>query len=198
MPDYTVTSQIVAHSSELESDWLDLQQRSECSYFQSWGWMGSWLEQIANDLHPVAIKVWFDNSLVGISLFASRNIKRRIFFRSRAMFLNEYPFEGRNMVIEYNGILAARGHEKAVNSKTVEFLLREYENYDEFHFGAIADGMSLINLLSQSTDGVDCIVNEESTSWSIDLNTINQGVNGFISSLSKNRQGAGATFYTTI
>lgn len=189
MPDYKVTSQIVGHPGELESDWLGLQQRSECSFFQSWSWIKSWLEHIAMDLQPVAIKVWFGDNLVGLGLFVSKDIKRRIIFHSRAMLLNEYPFDGRNMVIEYNGILAAKEHENAVYLQTFQYLITEFKDYDEFVFGAIPDNDNLDYLLRQSFDGVDCNINEESITWSIDLVKVPPGINGFLSMLSKNRQG---------
>jgi len=189
LPDYTVTSHTVEYSDELESAWFDLQQRSDCSYFQSWGWISAWLETISFDLRPVAVKIWHEADLVGFGLFVSRDIKRHIIIYSKAMFLNEYPFDGKNMVIEYNGLLAARGHEAAVYTETLNYMLRVYRDYDEFYFGAIEDDSAIDNLLKPSFQGINSIVNEKSTSWSIDLNSISPDVTGFLSSLSKNRQG---------
>jgi hypothetical protein len=45
---------------------------------------------------------------------AYSDIKRRVILRASALFLNEYPFDHKYRVIEYNGLLAIHGHESAV------------------------------------------------------------------------------------
>jgi hypothetical protein len=189
LPAYRAESCSIKRPDDIKQEWLDLQDRSDCSYFQSWGWIGTWLEQIAIDLKPIAVKVWSDNTLVGIGLFVSKNIKRHIIIGSKAMFLNEYPFEGKNMVIEYNGLLAARDNEKAVYSETIEHLLKEYAEHDEFYFGAVEQGSCSDYLITNAGKGVDNIVREESLSWSVDLASVPEGVEGYLGSLSKNRRG---------
>ena len=189
MPDYRVESCVIAHSEEIKHEWCDLQQRANHSYFQSWGWIGTWLEQIAIDLQPVAVKVWFDGELVGLGLFVSRDIKRRIVFHSRAMFLNEYPYDGRNMIIEYNGMLAAGGHEDAVTIEAAHYLLREYREHDELCFGAIAEQSAPFSSEERHIEGVNCVINEESTCWYVDLTSFSTGIEGYLASLSRNRRG---------
>lgn len=189
MSGYRTESSIIKHANDIKGPWLDLQTRADYSYFQSWGWIETWLNQIAIDLQPVAVKVWFDESLVGIGLFVSRDIKRRYIFHSRAMFLNEYPFDGRNMVIEYNGLLAAKEHENAVYRETIDYLLREYREFDEFCFGAITENSDQFNLEMPIDEDVNCIVNEESTSWYVDLTSFLPGIDSYLASLSRNRRG---------
>jgi len=70
-------------------------------------------------------------------LFVSKDIKRHQIIFSKAMFLNEYPFSGKNMVIEYNGLLAEKGLEEVVYIKAIEHLSNSYSQVDEFCFGAI-------------------------------------------------------------
>lgn len=189
MSGYRTESSIIKHANDIKRPWLDLQTRADYSYFQSWGWIETWLNQIAIDLQPVAVKVWFDASLVGIGLFVSRDIKRRNIFHSRAMFLNEYPFDGRNMVIEYNGLLAAKEHENAVYRETINYLLGEYREFDEFCFGAITENSDQFNPEKPVDEDVNCLVNEESTSWYVDLTSFPPGIDSFLASLSRNRRG---------
>jgi len=188
LPDYIVTSQVVESPDELEPEWLELQHRSDCSYFQSWGWIGTWLKQIALELKPVVIRVWHGESHVGTGLFVSRDIKRRIFVQSTAMFLNEYPFNGNNMVIEYNGLLAAKGHEASVYAHTANYLLKTYRKYDEFNFGAIKCSGTADVLLNHPGRDIKTIVNKRATTWGVDLDGIPPGTDGFMSVLSKNRR----------
>ena len=45
---YRTESCVLKHPEELGQAWLDLQDRADCSYFLSWGWIGTWLRQINN------------------------------------------------------------------------------------------------------------------------------------------------------
>ncbi|MEN8205331.1 MAG: GNAT family N-acetyltransferase [Pseudomonadota bacterium] len=173
---------------ELSHAWLDLQDRADCSYFLSWGWIGTWLQQIAVELNPVVVRVWHGEQLVGLAVFVPRDIKRRLIFRASALFLNEYPFDHKNMVIEYNGLLVARGHESGVYTETVRHLIQEYKQHDEFHFGAIAEGAAVDKLTQAAGTWARFQVSEESTAWQVDLNALEPGIDAFLTTLSKNRR----------
>ena len=138
---YRTESCVLKDPEELRHAWLELQDRADCSCFLSWGWIGTWLQQIAVELNPVVVRVWHGEQLAGLAVFVPRDIKRRLVFGASALFLNEYPFDHKNMVIEYNGLLAARGHESGVYTETVRHLIQEYKQYDEFHFGAIESNL---------------------------------------------------------
>ena len=189
MPDYRVESCIIEQLDDIGSQWLDLQQRSDCSYFKSWGWIGTWLQQIAIELQPRIIKVWSDDSLVGIGLFVSKEIKRHLIIHSRVMFLNEAPFDGNDMVIEYNGLLVARGYESEVYKQTVQFLLQQYPSVDEFYFGAVASEPDY-RILEKSTVGnLKFIVSEQSECWQVDLEKFEPGLDAYLACLSRNSRG---------
>ena len=188
MTGYHAESCIVRCPEDIKQEWNDLQKFTDCSYFQSWGWIRVWLEQIAIERQPIVVKVKLNGELVGLGLFVSRDIKRRKFFYSRAMFLNEYPFDGRNMVVEYNGMLSAKDHESSVYLVTAQYLLREYKGYDEFVFGAVIQGSIPFSSKSLCVEG-QWIINDESASWSVDLTGVPKGIDGYLSSLSRNRRG---------
>jgi len=84
--------------------------------------------------------------------------------------------------------LSASGYEEIVYTNTINYILNVFKNYDEYYFGAISYDNASKNLLNLPITGAECIIKEESTCWSIDLGSIMQGVTGFLSSLSKNRQ----------
>ncbi|MCK5394842.1 MAG: GNAT family N-acetyltransferase [Gammaproteobacteria bacterium] len=189
MPGYRTESCIVNKPADIEKEWIDLQQHARHSYFQSWGWIETWLDKIVNDLQIIAVKVWLDESLVGLGLFSSRDIKRHFIFRSRAMYLNEYPFDGGNMVIEYNGLLAASKHEGSVYRETVDFLLARYQQYDEFYFGAIPQDLSPLSSKIFYSGNARCLINGQSPTWSVDLLSFSAGIDSYLASLSRNRRG---------
>lgn len=189
MPDYRAQSCTTKGSEDIKREWSDLQKRADCSFFQSWGWVGTWLEKIAGDLDPLLVKVWFGDELVGLGLFVSKQFVRHQVIHSNAMFLNEYPFDGRNMVIEYNGLLADKKHKQAVYRATIKHLLDANQNIDEFFFSGLDENEDN-KLLQESYDGNTCnlIVREKSLTWFVELDAFEQGVNAFLETLSKNRR----------
>lgn len=188
MPGYRVSSHRVENPDEIKSEWLELQARSDCSYFQSWGWIGPWLEQVVGDLMPCVVKVWSGEQLVGMGIFVSKDIKRHVFVRAKCLFLNEYPYDGRNMVIEYNGLLACEGYQDAVYTETIRYLLAMNTGCDEFYFGGMTNRSSLVRAAEQFVDRINVITNEESTSWQVDLSGLGPGIDGYLDGLSKNRR----------
>ena len=191
MPGYDTSSSSVDNPDELEADWRDLQRRSDCSFFQSWGWIGVWLKQIVTGLRPVLVRVRHEGHLVGMGIFVPRDIRRRYLFRSNALYLHEYPCDGRNMVIEYNGLLAARGHEQAVYASAIESLFQANAGLDELYFGAIDEGVDLAGALRRAGDGFEGArlrLLEESPTWSVNLAAFGEGLDAYMATLSKNRR----------
>lgn len=189
MPDYCAESCTIKNLEDIRQEWSNLQKRADCSYFQSWGWVGTWLEQIAGDLDSVLVKVWCGDVLVGLGLFVPRQFIRHRVIHSNAMFLNEYPFDGRNMVIEYNGLLADKKHRQSVYTEVVRFLLETHRNIDEFFFSGLSEDEDF-KLLQKSNDSSKSSLKilEESLAWSVELGAFEQGVNAFLETLSKNRR----------
>lgn len=196
MSGYQIESCEINNSNEIANDWQELQQRSVYSYFQSWSWIETWLDLVVVDLHPIVLRVWLDEKLVGIGVFVYRDIKRRKIFRSKAMYLNEYPFDGRNMVTEFNGLLIEKStdegiekdQEKFVYREAINHLLKKYQQQEEFCFGAILDN-SPIAEIGSSNKNINCFVQEQSSTWYVDLSIIASGVDGYLASLSRNRRG---------
>jgi CelD/BcsL family acetyltransferase involved in cellulose biosynthesis len=187
LPDYRITSCLLRHPDEIASEWLDLEGRSNCSYFQSWGWIGTWLEQVALDLQPLVARIWQENRLIGLGVFVSSHIRRHLIIRSNAMFLHEYPFDGRNMTIEYNGLLVDRNHEQTVYSKAVNHLFQSYRHCDEIFFSAMDGSVDLTCLPPCEAKYVPRVI-EESAAWMVELDRFGQGVEAYLATLSKNRR----------
>ena len=189
MSGFSINYHILAQTDAIRSHWLDLQSRAECSFFQSWGWIQSWLDRVVDDRQVRVLEVWSGQALVGLGLLVPAEIKRRLIFRSNALFLNEYPFDGKNMVIEYNGILAARGVEREVNETVINYLVTELKSYDEFYFGGLADAGVIQQAVTAINPAVKFDVRETSECWQVELNQNCTQVDRFLLSLSRNRRG---------
>ncbi len=186
---YQVESVGITVFLSLEKDWLALQKKSDCSFFQSWSWIGAWLNTVVADLSPSIIKVSYDNKLVGLAVFIDRNICRHKIFSSQALFLNEAPFDNRNMVIEYNGVLSDKRHENKVKEAVQNYLLLQHPEIDEFYYGAVSSDKELEYAkenISKYLANVKCI--EESTTWYVKLDKIGETVDEYLKSIGKNRR----------
>jgi CelD/BcsL family acetyltransferase involved in cellulose biosynthesis len=191
LPDYNVSSDPVTNLAELESEWLDLQGRTDCSYFQSWGWIETWLRQIAMDLHPQVIRVRYGEVVIGLGILVQRDIKRRLVIRSHAHYLNEYPFNDRNMVIEFNGLLAERAHETAAYTEVINYVFQTDKRCDELFLGAIDERARRalpVPPLPELAKGISLKEREESPAWALDLDRLGPGIETYLATLSKNRR----------
>jgi CelD/BcsL family acetyltransferase involved in cellulose biosynthesis len=181
----------VVNPDEIAEEWCALQACTDCSYFQSWGWVGVWLRRIAADFKPQVVRVRHRDSLVGLGIFVHRDIRRRLFINSNAMFLNEYPFNGRNMALEYNGLLAHPDHWQAVYTEVIQHLFGTDAGLDEVFFGAIdVDAVALQDLLHPVCQQAQISQQllEESYTWAVDLDSIGSGMKAYLDTLSKNRR----------
>ena len=185
MTDMIVEIQAVEDWRQLQSSWLDLQQRADCSYFQSWSWIIAWL-QVAQP--PQAVKlltVLKGERIVGLAILVPARLTRRRIMHSRALFLNEYPLSGNNMVIEYNGILAEQGCEPQVYALALEALCEQLPEHEEFMFGAIAD-RELAWLQQARPECLSLLRDEQSHCYQASLDFEPPTLDGYLSALSRN------------
>ncbi len=105
----------------LQAAWLALEPESRASFFQTWDWIGCWLE--TTGLGPRLLIARRAGRVVGLALLHER-LERRPWGSVRAWYLNrsgDPRFD--TITIEYNGILAERGGEAAVGRACLEHLL---------------------------------------------------------------------------
>lgn len=189
VPGYSIDSSVLKSTQDIEQEWRKLQKNSKYSYFQSWGWIETWLDLIAIKLQPIIIRVWCEGRLVGMGLFVTKDIKRRVVFQVRTMYLNESPFDGKNMITEYNGLLAARGHANEVYSEVLAYLLYTFKEHDEFCFGALPETSACYIADEIVIKNARCLVNEQSVSRYIKLSELQSGIDNYLATLSRNRRG---------
>jgi CelD/BcsL family acetyltransferase involved in cellulose biosynthesis len=185
---YSIESVQSIDIEALEKDWLALQEQADCSFFQSWSWIGSWLARIADELSPRLVIVRTEGELVGLAVFISTEVTRHHVISSRSMFLNEAPFSGNNMVIEYNGLLVARGHESGVHTKVIKFLIDNFPEVDEFYFSAMSSVADIARSIKPDGSAVKYISQQESPTWLVKLDDLGDGVDAYLATLSKNRR----------
>jgi len=182
---FNVSSEPLTQIIQLQSEWLELQARSDARYFQSWGWISCWLEEIALNQNVTLIRVRQDDVLVGMGLFVTASLLRRAIIRADVMFLNEYPVDDNDMVIEYNGLLAQTGCEADVSQHCLQYLSQHYPLIDEFHFGAQSQ-LAYDGIASSEVMNLRHRIEKKSQTWQVDLTNLTSGLDAYLETLSKN------------
>ena len=172
---------------KLEADWRMLEAYSECSYFQSWGWIGTWLKEVVHDLQPEVIRAWERDELVAIGILVNITVKRRGILSSSKLFLNEAPVLNRNMVIEYNGLLLKKGHEEGVYKAVVYHLRYTGKYWDELCLGMVRKSIT-DTFIDQLDREFYLAIDNQVSSWQFNSKHVENGINGILSSLSRNRR----------
>lgn len=122
--------------AELQRLWMDLEQRSEATFFLSWHWIGSWLAE-AGPPHTVLVGRSGDE-IVCLGLLRRAVQRRHRFVRSRTLFLHQTGNEEEDIIyIEYNGFLTDRRHGNLL-TEAVAFL-RRAERFDEIDLAGIVE-----------------------------------------------------------
>lgn len=128
-----VTTTPLANTTQaLEKQWLELEEKSNCSVFLTWGWIGNWLTIVADELEIFVLRAELDREIVGLGLLVAERIKRRGLIKSNTMVLNSIKHSPNNMIIEHNRLLLKTGLEEAVSRAVLHFLESNFSDTEEF------------------------------------------------------------------
>jgi CelD/BcsL family acetyltransferase involved in cellulose biosynthesis len=118
---------------ELGRKWRGLEERSSCSFFQSWTWIGTWLSHLPDSARMHVLEIVDGATVIGLAVLGLRKLTRHGFVRSRTVLLNETGIkELDRMAIEYNSILAETGREREVIAAGVSAVESGSLEWDEF------------------------------------------------------------------
>jgi len=186
--EYRAECRVIERQEDIESEWRELQKQADCSFFQSWGWVGTWLTRVAAEFSPQLVSVYLADEVVGLGILITAKIKRHHVFHSRSIYLNEAPFLDNNLVVEYNGLLVARGHESEVYLCAFQYMLQQFPAIDEFHFSGLTSMFNVNAAMNKCGEDVKIICQETATSYLVNLNYSGNGVDAFLANIGKNRR----------
>lgn len=169
---------------QLETDWLALQAATIGSFFLSWSWIGTWLKLVIDTADLQLFRCYCDDELIAMTIVSHNNIKRRVFFQSRILTLNELTDNDWNMFIEYNGVLAKPGHESFALERLLDSLNDTGNCWDEIQITNIPQ-----ESYSRLRNSRELQTRDESSQplWIAPLNT-DTTADSIISQMSKNRR----------
>ena len=170
---------------DLEPKWQELERRSDCSFFQSWSWIGSWLAAMPATSDLYYVEVMDRGHRIGLAVIGRSTIRRRIFVWSRTISMNE---SGRSEwdrgAIEYNAPLAEQGRERDVLLAVIDVLLAR--GWDELRCSGIDErGYRMLQEYCSAT-GLNLVLRDAVQSYLVDLQSVRATKEGYLSLLSAN------------
>jgi CelD/BcsL family acetyltransferase involved in cellulose biosynthesis len=122
----------VADLEGLAGRWRELEGRAESSFFQSWGWVGSWLRTLPPEARPLVLMGWDGDRLVALAALGRAAERRRGVVRSRTLRVSETGQPALDtLTVEHNGLLLEAGREAEVLARLLPVLTRQGLPWDE-------------------------------------------------------------------
>ena len=122
-------------ADELSEIWLELEQRSEASFFQSWGWIGTWYRSLPDTVERIVFQAHHAGRLVAMGVLAKPRASG-----SRILSLHEtgdIRFDA--ITIEHNGILCDRDWAAQYRATLLEALVPLFPNMRRLRLPGVAD-----------------------------------------------------------
>lgn len=169
----------VAELEELRRAWTELETKSNCSYFLSWAWIGTWLDLICNQRKARLVSVRQGTRLIALGVITAKHRFRGMGpLHLRLHEVGDQALD--NLTIEYNGLLTAAGHEKAVLTAVVRYLAKNDHRWLTLHLpGVDIAGIDFENL---QPAGLDLRTKVRATPY-IDMARLRQDGDDYIATL---------------
>ncbi len=170
---------------DIESKWQALEAAADCSFFQSWGWIGTWLAQAQRHCHLHIYQASRANEIIALAIIDIDNLKRRRIITSRTIALNESVNAEHNMFVEYNGLLTRKGDEKLAWTQFLLDLAELAEQWDEIRLTNVPAECADEAIAAQLN--LRLVLDAENSPWIADLRDISD-VDSIIAKLGRKRR----------
>lgn len=171
----------------VETKWIELQSRAACSFFQSWGWVSSWIGALPPRLRPQALEVRLDDRLVGLALLGNQKIWRYGVIPSNALFVTETGHRQFDcLTVEHNGFLAESGLSVAVVREGISGLVKLRLPWDELFLSGIVQNGVPDYLDSAQRAQLRALIRIEKPYHYVDCDMIRQSGGDYLGTLGRN------------
>lgn len=114
--------------------WVELESRSSSSFFNSWTWIGPWLEHLPGTVERTLLRAACSDRIVGLAVICTKTVRRARVIPSRTLFIHcTGEPELDELTVEHNRHLAEAGLESAVARAFADHLLQR-NDWDELSF----------------------------------------------------------------
>jgi hypothetical protein len=182
----TVTSRIVDNQNAFEHDWKLLEDAPNVSFFQTSAWLKPWWKYSGKFFKTQQITLRQNKAIHGLAFLSYYTSRRRHFFISRAVHLNENRTPGYDFIIEHNGILIKDISEEAAADAMIQHILQIERKTDEIVLSGI--NQSRYNIFKDIGEkyGLLPITIRTSKFSYVDLSKIRRDNTAYLDCLSRN------------
>lgn len=185
--DVEITCEPIEQPDSLAPLWSELESRSDCSFFQSWGWIGCWLRLLPPSARPSVLKGRQGSELLCMAVLVPKRSLRHGFLRSNGLYLSETGDPSLDsLTVEYNGFLTDRGAGVAAVRQPLEWLVRRRHDWDELLLSGLADGDLQAFSETARACGLRIHVRARKPCDYVDLGAVERSGGDFLAGLSKN------------
>ncbi|MDC0609964.1 GNAT family N-acetyltransferase [Vibrio sp.] len=165
----------------LKDAWMKLETESDCSFFLSWLWIGTWIDCFVDDFSVLEARR--DGKIVGLGIIVAKhfpNAKRPL--RTK-YYLHRTGYSDEDQVwIEYNDFLISRTDTEHIRYEMCSYLTHRLNSGDAFVVGASKPEqfscMSELGVIERKV--------WETTNYHIDLNELCKTDGSVLSAISRN------------
>lgn len=182
----TVRMEDISACDDLAGMWRDLEVGCDTSFFQSWGWIGPWLQSLPASMRLRCIIAEDSGEITGLAILTPATVTRHKLLTSNALFLNEAGEHGYDFTIEHNGFLLKAGTEQQTLDACLRFLMTEGGAWDEIFISGIRQDNPLFQSSVLEGHGVDLRVLRTSSSRFVDLEALRVSGRDYLDTLSSN------------
>ncbi len=184
----TITRLTGTDLEALSLRWRELEARCDCSFFQSWSWMGSWLALALRHVELYLFECRRSNEIVALATLSRSTIRRRHLFRVTQLTLNDAPLNsGVGMNIEYNDLLALSDDRTEAWSQLLDAVNTNLRGWDELVINSLP-ASTLTQLPKPLPHRLRLSIEETLTPWVTALDEHTESIDTFLKGLSKNRR----------
>ncbi|MBU2924927.1 GNAT family N-acetyltransferase [Colwellia sp. 1_MG-2023] len=179
----TILPLIPEKIEQLKKSWLRLESIASPSFFLTWRWIGSWLEQIKNTSKLILVEATQNDRTVALGIFIEKDTTKYGLFKRKQWYLHRTGNDCKDQIwIENNTFLTTNENKDVIIQAIWQTLLSHYNHVDEFIIAINNDQPSKEQL--SCTNKYSIIKNNTENGYFITLDKINT-IDDYFSSLSK-------------
>ena len=176
----------IGNLHELAADWLQIQARSHCSFFQSWHWVEPWIRTLPKTVEPLCFRLVADELPVAIAVVVRSGAVRHGIIRSRRLYFGETGDSNLDAItVEYGGPLVDTSFADSAPREIIASFLRGGLAWDEMYLPGVSEKNA--TLWTKAAGGLRLRVRvlDAKPCYTVDLRAF-EDLDGYLSSLSSN------------
>ncbi len=179
--DYQVDISFNHDLALLESQWENIQQSENVTFFLSWAWVSNWIETYSPRLIVITAKQ--RNKAVAIGLFTQSIEKRHKFISSRQLRLQQTGQHDFDQIwVEYNDFICRSEHQEHAVNACIKVIKKSFSYWDEIIF-SMAPSARYQSFIG---NGIDTKITLKVPCYSVDLTRIRSDGQQYIDTITAN------------